>query len=153
MIKYLIALLALTIPTLASAANEIAVVNEIFVEKSVPAGPGKTRTVLVPAKSGPPGSRLVFTTSYRNQSAVPIRGIILNGDALRNLVFDGLLTPGEVSVDGGKSWGALATLKVRNAAGTLRPAQNADVTHVRLVVPGVAAPGATGKLSYRVIVK
>jgi hypothetical protein len=152
-IKYLFALLALSAPQLAAAANEIAVVNEIFVEKVVPAGQGKTRTVLVAAKSGPPGSRLVFSTTYRNQSKMPIRGIVLNSPALDNLVFDGLLGPGDVSVDGGKTWGPLTTLKVRTANGTLRPAQNTDVTHVRLVVAGAAAPGSSGKLSYRVIVK
>jgi hypothetical protein len=152
-IKYLLALLALSAPQLAAAANEIAVVSEIALEKTVPAGPGKTRTVLVAAKSGPPGSKLVFSTTYRNQSKMPIRGIVLNSPALDNLVFDGLLGPGEVSIDGGKSWGALTTLKVRNANGTMRPAQNTDVNMVRLVVPGAAAPGQSGKLSYRVIVK
>lgn len=152
MIKYLFALLALTAPGLASAANELAVVNEIFVERVVPAGPGKTRTVLVTAKSGPPGSKLVFSTSYRNQSTQVIRGFTIAGPALTNVVFDGLLTPGEVSIDGGKVFGQLATLKVRAANGTLRAAQNTDVTNVRLAV-AVAAPGASGKLSYRVIVK
>jgi hypothetical protein len=152
-IKYLIALLALTAPGLTLAANEVAVVNEIFVEKTVPAAPGKTRAVLVAAKSGPPGSKLVFSTTYRNQSKLPIRGIVLNSPALDNLLFDGLLGPGEVSIDGGKTWGALTTLKVRTANGGVRPAQNVDVTHVRMVVPGVAGPGSSGKLSYRVIVK
>lgn len=152
MIKYLLALLALSAPGLAAAANELAVVNEISVEKIVPAGPGKTRVVLVPAKSGPPGSRLVFSTSYRNQSAQIIRGFTIAGPALSSVSFDGLLTPGEVSVDDGKTWGALTTLKVRAANGTVRPAQNIDVTNVRLSV-AVATPGASGKLSYRVIVK
>jgi hypothetical protein len=151
-IKYLLALLALTAPGFALAANELAVVNEISVEKVVPASAGKTRTVLVPAKSGPPGSKLVFSTSYRNQSAQVIRGFTIAGPALTNVAFDGLLTPGEVSVDGGKSWGALTALKVRAANGAVRPAQNIDVTNVRLSV-AVAAPGASGKLSYRVIVK
>ncbi len=154
MIKALLALLALTIPAIAVAANEVSVVNEIFVEKTVPVSPGKSRTVLVSAKSGPPGTKLVFVTTYKNQSKLPIRGIVLNSPALSNLEFDGALTPGsEVSIDGAKSWGQLATLKVRTQAGTLRAAQNADVTHVRLVVAGVAAPGSSGKLSYRVIVK
>lgn len=152
MIKYLFALLALTAPSLALAANELAVVNEISVEKTVPAGAGKTRVVLVPAKSGPPGSRLVFSTSYRNQSAQVIRGFTIAGPALSNVSFDGLLTPGEVSIDGGKTWGTLMALKVRSSTGALRPAQNTDVTNVRLSV-AVAAPGASGKLSYRVIVK
>jgi len=151
-IKYLFALLTLTAPSLALAANELAVVNEISVEKVVPAGAGKTRVVLVPAKSGPPGSKLVFSTSYRNQSAQVIRGFTIAGPALSNVIFDGLLTPGEVSTDGGKSWGVLTALKVRSAAGVMRPAQNTDVTNVRLSV-AVAPPGATGKLSYRVIVK
>ncbi len=152
MIKYLIALLILTTPSLSSAANELAVVNEIFVERAVPAGPGKTRTVLVTAKSGPPGSKLVFSTSYKNQSKQVIRGFTIAGPALTNVVFDALLTPGDVSIDGGRSFGQLATLKVRAANGSLRPAQNTDVTNVRLAV-AVAAPGSSGKLSYRVIVK
>jgi len=151
-IKYLFALLTLTAPSLALAANELAVVNEISVEKVVPAGSGKTRVVLVPAKSGPPGTKLVFSTTYRNQSTQVIRGFTIAGPALASVTFDGLLTPGEVSTDGGKTWGALTALKVRSANGVVRPAQNTDVTNVRLSV-AVAAPGATGKLSYRVIVK
>ncbi len=152
MIRYSLALLALTVPGLAAAANELAVTSEISMEKVVPAGPGKTRTVLVKAKSGPPGSRLVFSTSYRNQSTQIIRGFTISGPRLADVRFDGLLTPGEVSVDGGKEWGALAVLKVKNADGTLRPAQNSDVTNVRLAV-ATAAPGATGALKYLVIVK
>lgn len=152
MFKVFLALFALALPSLGRAAEPIAVANEIFVERVVPAEGGKTRTMLVKAKSGPPGSRLVFSTSYKNQSTQPIRGLVFAGPPLVSVVFDGLLGPGEVSVDGGKTWGALTALKVRNATGTLRPAQNADVTNVRLVVP-VAAPGASGKLSYRVIVK
>jgi hypothetical protein len=152
--KALFALALITVPTIALAANEIAVVNEVFAERAVVAADGTRKPVLVKAKSGPPGSRLIFVTTYRNQSAVPIRGIILNSPRLDGVVFDGALSPGaQLSVDQGTTWGALTTLRVRAPNGTIRPAQNTDVTHVRLVVAGAAAPGSSGKMSFRVIVK
>ena len=57
-----------------------------------------------------------------------------------------------VSVDGGKTWGKLAALSVKDARGVARAAQAGDVTHVRWIVASIA-PGAGGSLAYHAIVK
>lgn len=154
MIRYFLALIALATPSLAFAADDMVVLNEIFVERTVPAPGGKTKVVLEKVKSGAPGAKLVFVMSYRNQGKGSITGFGLTDPIPSGVVFNGAITPGtEVSVNGGQSWGQLAALSVRSATGVVRPAQNEDVTHIRIIVRGAVAPGATGKLSFRAIVK
>lgn len=58
----------------------------------------------------------------------------------------------EVSVDGGKTWGQLGSLKVAGTEGTPRAATAADVTHVRWIIPSIA-PGASGEVQYHGIVR
>ncbi len=50
-------------------------------------------------------------------------------------------------------WGQLADLTVPMADGTRRPAQPADVTHVRWAFQKPIPAGATGKLIFRGVVK
>ena len=58
----------------------------------------------------------------------------------------------DVSVNGGKSWGKLASLTVTAPDGTKRAAQASDVTHVRWTL-ALLAPGASGTVTYRAIVR
>ena len=57
-----------------------------------------------------------------------------------------------VSVDGGKSFGTLSQLSVMAEDGGSRPADQADVTHVRWTLPSVA-PGESGRLEYPAIIR
>lgn len=54
---------------------------------------------------------------------------------------------------GGKNWGALSALAIPQADGTRRPAQPADVTHVRWVLNTPVAPKAGGKLTIGGVVR
>ena len=58
-----------------------------------------------------------------------------------------------MSVDGGKSWGQLASLRIANADGTSRAAQPADVTHIRWAFAQPIGAGNAGELSFRGVVK
>ena len=154
MLRIFIAFALMTAPTVALAAGEMAVVSEMFVEKTMPAPGGKTKTVLVVAKSGPPGTRLVFTHSYRNTTRTPLPNFGMTNPMPAGVEYLGSDDANAiVSVDGGKSWGALAALKVPGAAGVLRPARPEDVTHVRWKLAVPVPPGGTGKFSFRGIVK
>ena len=55
-------------------------------------------------------------------------------------------------VDGGKTWGKLAALTIKDAKGVARPAQATDVTHVRWTLATIA-PGTEGAVAYHGIVK
>ncbi len=57
-----------------------------------------------------------------------------------------------VSVDSGRSFGVLDTLKVRTATGA-RSATPEDVTHLRWHVPARVARAGSGQLTYSAIVK
>jgi uncharacterized repeat protein (TIGR01451 family) len=152
--KFLIALFALIAPVAANAANDVALTSAVFVEKTVPQADGKTRLVLEEPHVVVPGDKLVFVLAYRNQGAKPATDFVVTNPMPGAVAYQG--TPDAaaiVSVDGGKSWGALAALKVRKADGTVRAAYPEDVTHVRWAMKAPIPVGAAGKLSFRGIVR
>jgi uncharacterized repeat protein (TIGR01451 family) len=153
MFRTFIALALVASPVAVLAANDVSVVSEMFVEKTVVLA-GKPKVVLVKQKSGPPGTKLVFTHSYRNGGKAPATSF-----AMTNPIPSGVDYVGSddaiaaVSVDGGKSFGQLALAKVRAADGTSRAARPEDVTHVRWALKAPIAIGGTGKFSFKGVVK
>lgn len=114
---------------------------------------GKEVTELVEPNTIVPGDRLIFGTDYNNGS----------DEAVDNFVVTNPLPPAVrlapdadttliVSVDGGKSFGTLSQLSVLAEDGGSRPADQADVTHVRWTLPSVA-PGESGRLEYPAIIR
>ena len=114
---------------------------------------GKEVTELVEPNTIVPGDRLIFGTDYNNDS----------DEAVDNFVVTNPLPPAVrlapdadttliVSVDGGKSFGTLSQLSVLAEDGGSRPADQADVTHVRWTLPSVA-PGESGRLEYPAIIR
>ncbi len=154
MIRALIAFILIASPVAALAANDVAVVSDMFVEKTIVQPGTQPKVVLVKQKSGPPGTTLVFTHSYRNGGKAPVANF-----EMTNKIPGGVTYLGSddafavVSVDAGKTFGPLATAKVRGAGGKPRAATPADVTDVRWVRPGAIPVGGTGKFSFRGIVK
>jgi uncharacterized repeat protein (TIGR01451 family) len=101
-----------------------------------------------------PGDRLVFVLGYRNAGAEPATGFVLTDPIPPSVSFTGSDDASAVvSVDGGRSWGKLASLKVVQADGTSRPAVAADVTHVRWSFDRPIASGSGGELSFQGVVK
>ena len=100
-----------------------------------------------------PGDRLTFGTTWHNTSAARIDRFVVTNPIPAPVVLDALPADvQEVSVDGGKVWGKLASLTVASPDGKVRPALASDVTHLRWVVP-VIEPGGSGTLTYRAIVR
>jgi hypothetical protein len=58
----------------------------------------------------------------------------------------------EISIDGGRSWGKLGMLMIRDTSGT-RLASPEDVTHVRWRIPASVAARGTGTIAYSAIVR
>lgn len=136
----------------AQAAQPFELVNEAKLDK-VTMVDGHEKRALVEPDVVVPGDRLVFTTRYRNNTGQKVENIVVT-----NPIRPGIaLAPDaagalDVSVDGGKTWGKLAALKVADGQGGERPAASGDVTHVRWVLATVA-PGASGALSFNAIVR
>lgn len=135
-----------------AAPGQIALVGDVKLEKTVTEN-GRTRTELQEPKVVVPGDRLLFTTRYTNGGSQPARNFVVTNPlpsavTLAYEAAEGYL----VSVDRGKSWGQLANLKVSDGKGGLRAATPADVTHLRWVIPSIAA-GASGAVRYHAIVR
>jgi uncharacterized repeat protein (TIGR01451 family) len=152
--KIWLAILALIAPVAAHAADNVALSSQVFVERVKAGADGKPVVVREAPKVVTPGDRLVFELSYRNQGAQPATGFALTDPIPQNVVFAGSESPGAVfSVDGGKTWGPLASLKVAGPNGASRPAVAADVTHIRWSFSQAIPAGGSGKLSFRGVVK
>lgn len=152
--KLLILLLATLAPAPAFAANQVALDNNVFVERVSIDASGKQRVLLEEPKVVVPGDRLVFVLNYRNAGGEPADKFVITNPMPSAVRFVGAADASPiVSVDGGKAWGALDTLSVIQPDGTRRPAQPADVTHIRWAFQKPIPAGGTGKLMFRGVVK
>ena len=152
--KFILLLLALISPAAASAAQEVALSSQVLVEKVIKDAQGRAKTVREAPKVVTPGDSLVFVLTYKNAGAKPATGFTVTNPIPQSVAFasaDG--AESELSVDGGKSWGQLAALKIASADGTSRAALAADVTHVRWSFAQPIAAGKSGELSFRGTVK
>ncbi|SKB56901.1 hypothetical protein SAMN06295937_1009131 [Sphingopyxis flava] len=149
----LIACAALAPPE-ALASDQIALDNNIFVERVTRDGAGRTRILLEEPKAVAPGDRLVFVLHYRNASErAADRFVITNPLPAAVRYADAGDKGALVSVDGGRSWGRLGEMTVALADGTRRPAQPADVTHLRWAIQKPVPAGGSGKLMFRGVVR
>lgn len=140
-------------PAVASAApGQVVLEGGVQLEKTVVEN-GETHVKLSSPEVVVPGDRLLFTTRYANGGAEAVQNFVVTNplpDAV-TLAPDAAGTH-EVSVDGGKTWGRLASLTVAAADGSRRPAAAADVTHIRWTIATIAA-GASGEVQYYAIVR
>ena len=139
-------------PALAQA-QAIDLKGDVKLEKVMIDDGGERSVELVEPETIVPGDKLIFGTEYSNNSADPVTNFVVT-NPVPNAVR---LSPGApadltVSVDGGANWGQLAALSVEQADGTSRPAQHADVTHIRWTLASVA-PGEKGRLEYPAIIR
>jgi len=146
--------LALLAPATAFAADNVSLTSKVLVERVKTGADGKPVTVREAPGIVTPGDRLVFVLSYRNAGPQPATGFTLTDPIPSSIAFTGSDDSSAVlSVDGGKNWGPLASLKVVAADGTSRPAVAADVTHIRWSFGRPIAAGSGGELSFRGVVK
>lgn len=135
-------------------AQSVALTSKAFVVKQVPDGPGKTKNTLVVPERVLPGEALVFMLEYKNTGAKPATAFVINNPIPENVIYTGAEQPWvEVSVDRGKSFGQLATLKVAKGDGTMRAALPTDVTAVRWKFAQPIAPAAEGRVMFFGMVK
>ena len=152
--KFLLALIAFATPAAALAAEQVSLSSDVFVERVKQDSSGKRTTTLEPPSMVTPGDRLVFVLSYKNAGAKPAADFVVTNPVPREVAFAAAEGEGaQLSVDGGKSWGQLAALKVKQPDGSVRAAVPQDVTHIRWSFSRAIGAGEAGKLSFRGTVK
>lgn len=119
---------------------------------------GKTAKQTVPVAKIVPGDEVIYVISWKNNGAKPAGDVVVNNPVPKQVSFvaGSSKAPGakdEVSVDGGKTWGQLEALTVKADDGKMRPATSADVTVVQWKILAPVAPGASGSVGYRAVVK
>lgn len=150
-------LFALTLPALAGAAT-LELKNEAFQDVVVKGKDGKSEKKRQPVTRAVPGAEITYVISYRNAGSKPAEKVVVNNPVPANLAYvpgsaQGAGARAEVSVDGGKQFGALEALRVKAPNGALRAARGEDVTHVRWTLLAPLAAGQGGSVSYRAVVK
>lgn len=152
--KFPLILLALTLPGTAMAQSQVALSSNVLVERTTSDANGAARTDLVAPGIVTPGDRLVFVLSYHNNAAAPATDFVVTNPIPDSVSYAGTESAGSVvSIDGGRTWGELAALRVHNADGSSRAATTADVTHVRWRIARPIPAGGEGELRFRGIVK
>lgn len=156
--RALLSLLAVAIFGSASvsvyAANALQLDSDVFVERETTNADGSRTKKLEEPKTVVPGDRLVFVVRYKNSGAATASNFIVTNPLPAAVQFEGTSDGQEnVSVDGGKSWGRLAELRVPAADGNTRPASAADVTHLQWNLKQPLTAGAEGKLIFRGVVR
>lgn len=138
-------------PSLAQAAP-VSVANTVYVEREVAIGNGASTRLLEPARILRRGDRLVYVVSWRAPTARAERLTITN-PLPRTIAYEHSAGGDEdVSIDGGRSWGKLDALRVRDG-GVWRYATPQDVTHIRWTVSPQLALAGSGRLTWSGIVR
>ena len=150
----IIAAAAMMLPGTALAAGDVALRSSVFIERSVPDANGRPRIVLEEPRTVARGDRLVFVLNYRNVGDQPRADFTITNPLPRPVAFQSTSdSVAIVSVDGGRHWGTLAGLRVRDSDGALRSARPEDVTHVRWTLKQAIPAGQGGRVSFRGVVR
>lgn len=141
----------LCMPIALQAAETVRFASDVFVERFITAPGGGTSRILQRADRLNPGDRVIFIVNW---TALRGREFTVTNPLPRAVAFqrsgDG---EEEVSVDGGRTWGVMGDLQVRDRDGSVRLASPEDVTHLRWRVPGTTALRGSGQLTYRGVVR
>lgn len=153
----------LVAPSLATAETgttqkpAIRVQNLAEQEVTIKQADGKLLKKRQPVEKALPGSEVIYTTRFTNESGKPARNIVLNNRIPENTEYVGGSADGEqmnivFSLDG-KNFKSPDKLTVRTAEGKERPAAASEYTHVRWIYQGELPPGKTGEAVYRIRIK
>lgn len=138
----------------AFASGPLSVTSSVLVEQRSAATDGTTAVRLVAPKRVTPGDQVTLVLDYRNTAAKPIADVVLVNRVPAGMVFRAAApTPlPEYSVDG-SAFASIDRLRVRTADGAQRPATPGDVVAVRWRLPDPVAPGASGRVTFRAVLK
>lgn len=130
----------------AVARQPVEISRAVYIERKVPNPDGRTVRALEPADELRRGDQVVLMLEW----SAPVRdGFVVSSRVPRDLAFrraGGV--EAEVSIDGGRSFGALESLRVGD-----RRATPEDVTHLRWRVTEAHAASGRGLLTYSAIVR
>ncbi len=135
----------------ACAQDDISLASEIFVERISHLGDGRMERRIEPASRLTRGDKVILMVEWRAPSAGS--SFSVSSPIPGTLAFQGAsLDHAEVSADGGRNWGKLGQLRIREGR-SMRLASPGDVTNLRWRVKGREAARGAGRITYSAIVR
>lgn len=105
-----------------------------------------------------PGTEVIYTNTFENVGSETASNIVINNPIPVDTEYKAGSAFGKdceivFSVDGGRTFGEAATLKVKGADGNEYSALPRQYTHIRWTYKGQLAVGQSGELGFRAIIK
>ena len=152
--KTVLAALMLVPVAAIAQSSAVSLTSKVFVAREVTDAEGRKKNQLFAPERVLPGEAIVVMLEYRNGGARPATDFVIDNPVPAALSFTGVEQPwAVVSVDRGKTFGALATLRVPVEGGAPRAALPADVTHVRWKFAQPIPAQANGRVMFYARVK
>ncbi len=128
------------------------------VETEVKNAQGTIEKKRAPVSQAIPGTQVVYTTTFTNDSGKPAENIALDNPIPTNTTYiDGSAfgdnTSITFSIDGGKAFATPDKLKVKTPEGKERAAVASDYTHIRWAYKGALAVEKSSSAGFRVLIK
>ena len=155
-------LVAIAIQFAATAAvaqqNPILVKNVAETEVEKKNTQGVVEKVRTPLDKAPPGTEVIYTTTFTNNGSKPANNIAITNPVPANTTYVGGSAFGDnvdiaFSIDGGKTYSTADKLRVKTPEGRERAALPGEYTHIRWSYKGDLAPAKTGAAGFRAVIK
>jgi uncharacterized repeat protein (TIGR01451 family) len=138
------------------AQSPVSLKSTVETERMVKQADGQMLAKRSPVKSAVPGEEVIYTNTFSNISKQPAGDLVLTNPIATDLRLKKAWGEGAsitYSVDGGKTYGAPEQLKVPGKDGQARAAKADDYTHVRWVMQGSLAAGASTAVGFNAVVR
>ena len=150
--------LQLAIASAIAQQNPILVKNVAETEVAKKNAQGVVEKVRVPLDKAPPGTEVIYTTTFTNNGSKAANNIAITNPVPQNTTYVGASAFGDntdvtFSIDGGKTYGTADKLRVKTPEGRERAALPTDYTHIRWTYRGDLAPARTGTAGFRAVIK
>lgn len=141
-----------------AADDAIKVTSIAQIEVEVVGKGGKKTIQRTPAAKAVPGTEVIYTTTFENKAKKTAENISINNPIPNDSEYKTGSAFGKdceilFSADGGKTFGHAEQLKIRDADGKERFALSREYTHIRWNYKAKLAPGKSGEVGFRAVIK
>lgn len=158
LISALLALLGGVSLSARAADDAIKLTSIAQVEVEVTGKDGKKTFALAPVEKAVPGTEVIYTTTFENRINKAASNIVISNPIPEHTKYTAGSAFGKdceilFSADGGKSFAAAEKLKIKDANGVERTALPKEYTDIRWIYKGQLAPGKSGEVGFRSVIK
>lgn len=141
-----------------AAEDAIKLTSIAQVEIEVTGKDGKKTLTLAPVEKAVPGTEVIYTTTFENRINKAAENIVISNPIPNHTKYTAGSAFGkdceiQFSVDGGKSFAVAENLKIKGASGEERTALPKEYTDIRWIYKGKLAPGKSGEVGFRSVIK